>query len=85
MISHLIIRGCGSHTPITSVNKGEYLEKVSQSRRVHSMYMQKKIMLSDVDSCDRKTTTCLSNRKQQDSHISIRSVRRGRSGVGVDV
>jgi hypothetical protein len=31
-IRYLIIRGCGSQTPITSVNKGEYRANVSQSR-----------------------------------------------------
>jgi hypothetical protein len=82
---YLIIRGCGSQTPITSVNKGEYLANVSQSRCVHSMYIQKKMMLSDVDNCDMKTTIRLSNRRQQDSHTSVRSVRTGRSAVGVDV
>ena len=83
-MGYLIIRGCGNQTPITSVNKGEYLENVSQSRCVQSMYIQKKIILSDVDSCDMKTTTRLSNRKQQDSHTSDLSMNTGKSGV-VDV
>jgi hypothetical protein len=41
-------------------------------------------MLNDVDSCDMKTTIRLSNRKQQDSHTSVRSMRTGKSGVAVD-
>jgi hypothetical protein len=36
-IGYLIIRGCGSQTPITSVNKGEYLANVSQSRCTHNI------------------------------------------------
>jgi len=84
-MGYLIIRGCGSQTPITSVNKGEYLANVSQSRCVHNIYIQKNITLNDVDSCDMKTTIRLSSRRQQDSHTSIRSVRTGRSVAGVDI